>query len=137
MTVAKLPIVRVAEIAFPTTRTTDCISFYKGLGLQYDERVDDSRIHFAEVGEQLFGFALKGRGFFTGRDDEMVYAPLHVAFEVESGKIHECIAFLKSRNIDCSPVVENSAGWHGAKESESVYFEDPAGNIMELWDPRK
>lgn len=135
MKLAKLPVVRVAEIAFLTSKTNECLSFYKELGLRYGEDVDSKRIHFADVGEQLFGFAHKDRGFFTGRDDEMVYAPLHVAFEVGSGKIRECAEFLRSRNIDCSPVVENSAGWHGAKESVSLYFVDPAGNIMELWDP--
>jgi catechol-2,3-dioxygenase len=44
-----------------------------------------------------------------------------------------CITFLESKGIKCSPKVEMSEGWHGAKKSTSIYFKDPQGNMMELW----
>lgn len=106
------------------------------MGLAYDEDPDVKRIHFADVGEQYFGFAYEDRGFFTGYDEERIKAPLHVAFEIPGDKIDECVAFLISREVKCSPKVENSTGWHGALKSASVYFEDPAGNIIELWAPQ-
>ena len=133
----KLPLVRVAEVAFLTRDVGRCAKFYRELGLPFDAKPDTKRIHFADVGEQYFGFAGEERGFFTGYDDERARAPLHVAFEVPSDEIDDCVAFLRSRGVEVSPKVEGSPGWHGAAKSTSVYFSDPAGNIIELWAPRR
>lgn len=133
----ELPLLRVAEIAFLTSKLDECAKFYRGLGLGYKVRLDKKHIHFADVGEQFFGFAHKDRGFFSGYDNERLKVPLHIAFEVPSNQIDECTAFLTSKRIKCSPKVENSKGWHGARKSTSVYFQDPHGNIMELWAPQK
>lgn len=44
-----------------------------------------------------------------------------------------------SKLIEAQPSlkVENSKGWHSARKSTSVYFQDPHGNIMELWAPQE
>jgi catechol 2,3-dioxygenase-like lactoylglutathione lyase family enzyme len=128
--------VRVAEVAFPTSKLEACASFYRELGLPFSVDPDRRRIQFADVGEQFFGFAHEDRGFMNGFD-EMVKAPLHVAFEVPGDQLDECIAFLNSKGIKCSPKIEISPGWHGVKKAWSTYFTDPAGNIMELWAPQR
>ena len=133
----KLPLLRVAEIAFLTSKLEDCAKFYRDLGLGYKVAPDRKRIHFANVGEQFFGFAHEHRGFFSGYDDKYLKVPLHVAFEVPGNQLDGCIAFLTSKGIRSSPKVKNSKGWHGADKSASVYFQDPNGNIMELWAPQK
>ena len=129
----KLPLLRVAEVAFLTPKLAQCTKFYGKLGLKYSPRPDPKEIHFADVGEQLFGFVHEDRGFYTGYEEEFVKAILHVAFEVPYNQLDDCAAFLVSNEIKSSPRVENSKGWHGAKKSASIYFKDPAGNIMELW----
>lgn len=132
----KLPLVRVAEIAFLTTRTEECAKFYRKIGLDFPVRPNKKHIHFADVGEQYFGFAHEDRGFMSGHGDEMVKVPLHMAFEVQPDKLDECIRFLKRKGVKCSPKNENSRGWHGSRRAWSTYFSDPAGNIMELWAPQ-
>jgi len=131
----RLPLVRVAEVAFLTPKLEDCARFYRRLGLKFDENPDPKHIHFADVGEQYFGFAHEDRGFFTGYDEERIKAPLHVAFEIPADQLENCVSFLNSKGVKCSSKVENSEGWHGAPKSTSVYFTDPAGNILELWAP--
>jgi catechol 2,3-dioxygenase-like lactoylglutathione lyase family enzyme len=133
----RLPLIRVAEVAFLTRGVAECAGFYRELGLPFDEEPDRKHIHFADVGEQYFGFADEERGFFTGYGDERARFPLHVAFEVPGDKLDECSAFLRSKGVKVSPRVEASPGWHGAAKSASVYFTDPAGNIMELWAPQR
>ena len=65
-----------------TSKLVQCIEFYRKLGLEYSPNPDPKKIHFAGVGEQLFGFAHEDRGFFTGYEEEFEKATLHVAFEV-------------------------------------------------------
>ena len=133
----KLPLLRVAEVAFLTTRTEECAKFYRKIGLEFPARPNKRRIHFADVGEQYFGFAHEDRGFMSGYGDEMVKVPLHVAFEVQPDKLDACIRFLERKGVKCSPKVENSRGWHGSQRAWSTYFSDPAGNILELWAPQR
>ncbi len=123
---------RVSEVAFLTTRLQECIEFYRKIGLE-DFPSDLQRINFANVGEQLFGFCDERRGFIDGYGG-YTKALFHVAFEVPGDTLDECIAFLDAKGIKTSPKNE-SFGWHGAVKSTSVYFTDPAGNIMELWAP--
>ncbi len=125
---------RVAEVAFSTSKLVECSKFYRELGLDDFSAVPDKKaIHFANVGEQYFGFANEERGFFSGYDNEMIKVPLHIAFEVPNNSLNECMTFLSSRGVKCSPKIKGSRGWHGGKEPYSVYFKDPQGNIMELW----
>lgn len=128
--------VRVAEIAFLTPALGDCAKFYRKLGLEYPKKPSKRYIHFADVGKQFFGFAHEERGFYDGHG-KYIKVPLHVAFEVPGDRLDECRRFLVSLGIKCSPKIEASRGWHGAEASASIYFMDPAGNIMELWGPRR
>jgi catechol 2,3-dioxygenase-like lactoylglutathione lyase family enzyme len=134
----KLPLIRIAEVAFLTPKLVETAEFYRMLGLdEFSSNPDKKKIHFANVGEQFFGFADEQRGFFSGYNEEMIKVPLHVAFEIPSNQIENCIRFLESKEVKCSPRIENSEGWHGAKKSSSTYFRDPQGNIMELWAPER
>lgn len=130
----KLPLLRVSEVAFLTPKLKECVEFYRKIGLQ-DLLLNPQRINFANIGEQLFGFADEKRGFLDGYGG-YTKALFHVAFEVPSDKLDECIAFLNEKGIKTSPKNEFS-DWHGTTKSTSVYFTDPAGNIMELWAPQK
>ncbi len=130
----KLPLLRVSEVAFLTPKLEECVEFYRKIALQ-DLPLNPQRINFANIGEQLFGFADEKRGFLDGYGG-YTKALFHVAFEVPSDKLDECVAFLNDKGIKTSPKNEFS-DWHGTTKSTSVYFTDPAGNIMELWAPQK
>jgi len=130
----KLPLLRVSEVAFLTTKPRECTEFYRKIGLE-DLPSDPKRINFANVGEQLFGFCDADPGFIDGCGG-YTKALIPVAFEVPFESLDECIAFLNAKGIKTSPKNEFS-GWHGTTKSTSVYFSDPAGNIMELWAPEK
>jgi catechol-2,3-dioxygenase len=130
----KLPLLRVAEVAFLTAKPHECLEFYKMIGME-GLPSDPKRINFASVGGQLFGFCEDAHGFIDGYGG-YTKALFHVAFEVPSEALDECITFLNSKGIKTSPKNE-FRDWHGAPKSTSVYFTDPAGNIMELWAPEK
>jgi len=131
----KLPLLRVSEVAFLTSKLTQCLEFYRQIGMG-DLPPEPERLNFANVGEQLFGFCDSSKGFVDGFGG-YVKAPLHVAFEVPLESLDDCIAFLSSRGIKTSPKVDGGRNWHGAPKSISVYFQDPAGNILELWAPER
>ena len=132
----RLPLVRVAEVAFLASNVKECVDFYRRIGM-LDLPAIPSRLNFAHVGEQLYGVCDDKTGFFdpwTGgysRDWR-----LHVAFEVPSDKLDESIEFLKDRGIKVSPKSQWE-NFHDVPHSTSVYFLDPAGNIIELWAPKR
>ncbi len=129
----KLPLLRVAEVAFLTPKLNECVEFYAKMGLQYSQPTDPTKVQFANVGEQLFGFADEKRGFIDGYGG-FAKTPFHVAFEVPGDKIDECIDFLNSKGVKTSPKIK-ATDWHGVPLSWSVYFADPMGQIIELWAP--
>jgi len=131
----KLPLLRVAEVAFLASNVKECIDFYRKIGMA-DLPTSPSRLNFASVGEQLYGVCDEKVGFFdpwTGGYSKDWR--LHVAFEVADEKLDECIEFLKTRGIKVSPKTQWD-DFHNVPHSTSIYFRDPAGNIIELWAPR-
>jgi catechol 2,3-dioxygenase-like lactoylglutathione lyase family enzyme len=132
----RLPLVRVAEVAFLASNVKDCIDFYRMIGM-VDLPDSPGRLNFSRVGEQLYGVCDEKIGFFDPWTDS--YSKdwrFHVAFEVPSDKLDESIEFLKSKGINVSPKNEWD-NFHGVPHSTSIYFLDPAGNIMELWAPKR
>jgi len=132
----RLPLVRVAEVAFLASNVKDCIDFYRKIGM-VDLPADPGRLNFAGVGEQLYGVCDEKIGFFDPWTDS--YSKdwrFHVAFEVPSDKLDESIEFLKAKGIKVSPKNQWD-NFHGVPHSTSIYFLDPAGNIIELWAPKR
>jgi catechol-2,3-dioxygenase len=129
----KLPLLRVTEVAFLTTKVRECAEFYRKIGLT-DLPSDLQRLNFADVGEQLFGFCDERIGFIDGYGG-YTKARIYVAFEVPDSTLDGCVDFLSARGISTSPKNE-FVNWHGAARSTSIYFTDPGGNIIELWAPK-
>ena|SRR5438552_2286347 len=95
------------------------------------------RLNFARVGEQLFGACDDKTGFFDPwTSDYSKHWRFHVAFEVPDHKLDECIEFLKTKGIKVSPKTRWDS-FHDVPHSTSIYFPDPAGNIIELWAPKR
>ncbi len=133
----RLPLRRVAEVAFLASNISECLDFYKKIGLVGFpvDSTKPSRLNFANVGEQLFGVCDEKEGFIDGHGG-FVKSKLHVAFEIPPEKLDESVSFLESQGINVSPKT-HAKDFHEVAQSTSVYFPDPAGNIIELWAPRR
>jgi catechol 2,3-dioxygenase-like lactoylglutathione lyase family enzyme len=134
----RLPLRGVAEVAFLAANVNECLDFYKKIGLVDFFPVDATkpgRFNFANVGEQLFGVCDEKEGFIDGHGG-FVKSKLHVAFEIPAEKLDESISFLETQGINVSPKTQ-AKHFHGVAQSTSVYIPDPAGNIIELWAPRR
>ena|SRR5437660_7585690 len=131
----RLPLVRVAEVAFLASNVKECVDFYRKIGM-VDLPASPGRLNFASVGEQLYGVCDEKIGFFDAWTGGYLKDwRFHVAFEVPDDKLDECIEFLKAKGIKASPKIQWDNLFHGARHSSSIYFPDPAGNIIELWAP--
>ena len=128
--------VRVAEVAFLAPDVKECIDFYRKIGM-VDLPADPGRLNFAKVGEQLYGVCDGKIGFFDpwtgGNSRDWRF---HVAFEVPGDMLDACIEFLQAKGIGVSPKAQWD-NFHGVPHSTSIYFPDPAGNIIELWAPKR
>lgn len=128
----------VAEVAFLASNFKECVEFYRKVGLEV--RGDPRFVNFSNVGKTLFGIVDENRGFFDPNssieDPKFLKPPicsrLHIAFEVPSDQLDDCLAFLEARGIKVSPKHEWE-NFHGVPHSTSVYFTDPEGNAIELW----
>jgi len=129
-------LVRVAEVAFLASNLKECVDFYRRIGM-LDLPTSLGRLNFARVGEQLYGVCDDKTGFLDpwtgGYSKEW---RLRIAFEVPDEKLDECIEFLKAKGIEVSPKTRWD-NFHDVPHSTSIYFPDPAGNIIELWAPKR
>jgi len=60
----RLPLIRVAEVAFLASNVKECIDFYRKIGMA-DLPASPGRLNFARVGEQLYGVCDGKIGFLT------------------------------------------------------------------------
>src|SRR5712691_6450902 len=99
----RLPLVRVAEVAFLASNVKECVDFYRRIGM-VDLPASPGRLNFARVGEQLYGVCDEKTGFLDpwtgGYSKDWRF---HIAFEVPNEKLDECIEFLKAKGVKVSP----------------------------------
>lgn len=129
----RLPLRRIAEVAFLAANFKECIDFYRKIGLELSPNA--KRLTFGQVGTEMeyFGVCDEKIGFLDPFPDAK--SQLHVAFEVPSEKLDECISFLEGKGIKTSPKYEWEDTFQGVPAS-AVYFLDPEGNVIELFAPR-
>ena len=53
---------------------------------------------------------------------------VHFAFSVSRGQLRAIAQRLRERGVDARGPVEHDGG------DQSLYFEDPEGNVVEVWD---
>jgi catechol-2,3-dioxygenase len=98
-------------------------SFYRDLGLQLLLE-EGGRVWLAAGEDCRLGIWPPGEKEFADRGGRHV----HFALSVDSGKLDDLTGGLRSRGIEVQGPVEHDGG------DRSVYFFDPAGNRVELWD---
>jgi len=112
------------EIRLQTNRLFPLYHFYKNvLELQV---TDDSDVQFTihTRGSKLI---------FEKTQDPLSYPDYHFAFNIPSNRIHEAHGWVKERTAllwieDYQGYITDFSNWN----AKSVYFLDPAGNIVEL-----
>ncbi|HMJ02522.1 MAG TPA: VOC family protein [Conexibacter sp.] len=85
---------------------------------------EDDRIWLACGKHTRLGVWAVGEKEFGDRGGRHV----HFAFSVARGQLQAVAAQLRELGVECHGPVEHDGG------DRSLYFEDPEGNLVELWD---
>jgi catechol-2,3-dioxygenase len=113
----------ICELVLETDDVESLQSFYRDLGLQLLLE-EEGRVWLAAGENCRLGIWPPGEKEFSDRGGRHV----HFALSVDSAKLEGLTGSLRSRGIEVQGPVEHDGG------DRSVYFFDPAGNRVELWD---
>jgi catechol-2,3-dioxygenase len=113
----------ICELVLETDDVPRLQSFYRelGLGLLLEE---GDRVWLAAGEDCRLGIWPPGEKEFSDRGGRHV----HFALSVGSDGLDSLTEQLRGRGVDVQGPVEHDGG------DRSVYFSDPAGNRVELWD---
>lgn len=118
-----MTIAGICELVLETDDVEALASFYRALGLELVLEEDD-RVWLA-VGERCrLGIWPPGEKEYSDRGGRHV----HFALSVDHDRLDALTAGLRERGAEVEGPVEHDGG------DRSVYFSDPAGNRVELWD---
>src|SRR4051812_33250968 len=113
----------ICELVLETEDVEALSAFYRELGLELILEEDD-RVWLA-VGECCrLGVWPPGGQEFDDRGGRHV----HFALSVDQDRLDALIGRLRERGVEVEGPIEHDGG------DRSVYFFDPAGNRVELWD---
>ncbi|TMK55549.1 MAG: VOC family protein [Actinobacteria bacterium] len=113
----------ICELVLETDDVGSLASFYRELGLELVLEEDD-RVWLA-LGERCrLGIWPPGEQEFDDRGGRHV----HFALSVDRDDLDDLTARLRKRGVEVQGPVEHEGG------DRSVYFSDPAGNRVELWN---
>jgi catechol-2,3-dioxygenase len=118
-----MPIAGICELVLETDDVERLRAFYEELGLQTLAEEGD-RV-WLRVGEHCrLGIWSPGEKEFSDRGGRHV----HFAFSVGADGLDALSAQLRERGVEVQGPIEHEGG------DRSLYFSDPAGNRVELWD---
>lgn len=114
----------ICEATLETSNRSELESFYRSLlGLKVLSR-DDDRTWLACGSRARLGLWTPGEKEFGDQGGRHV----HFALSVEPGVLDLATMRLRDLGVDFDGPVEHPGG------DRSIYCEDPAGNVLELWD---
>jgi catechol-2,3-dioxygenase len=118
-----MKIAGICELVLETDDVGLLTSFYRELGLELVLEEED-RVWLA-LGERCrLGIWPPGEQEYSDRGGRHV----HFALSVDQDRLDALTAGLRERGVEVEGPVEHDGG------DRSVYFSDPAGNRVELWD---
>lgn len=113
----------ICELVLETDEVEDLVRFYRELGLEPISAGGDRA--WLAAGERCrLGIWPPGEKEHSDRGGRHV----HFALSVDHERIDELVRGLRERGVEVDGPVEHDGG------DRSVYFFDPAGNRVELWD---
>ena len=113
----------ICELVLEAEDVDALAGFYAGIGLQELSR-EDGRVWFAAGERARLGLWPPGEKEHRDRGGTHV----HFALSVEPGTLERLAERLKGNGLEVSNPVEHDGG------DRSLYFYDPEGNRVELWD---
>src|SRR5215211_156962 len=113
----------ICELVLETEDVKQLSSFYRELGLKQVMEEDD-RVWLAAGECCRLGIWPPGEKEFSDRGGRHV----HFALSVDQNRLDALTHSLRERGVEVQGPVEHGGG------DRSVYFFDPAGNRVELWD---
>jgi catechol-2,3-dioxygenase len=114
----------LAELTIETTDLAAAEHFYRAVvGLELLAREDD-RVWLAAGPQARLGLWSPGTKEFGDQGGRHV----HFALSVEPGGLDRLVDRLRRAGVGARGPVKHSGG------DRSLYFEDPAGNMVEAWD---
>lgn len=113
----------ICELVLETDDVEGLQSFYRELGLDLLLE-EEGRVWLAAGKHCRLGIWPPGEKEFSDRGGRHV----HFALSVGSGELNSITGGLRGRGVEVQGPVEHDGG------DRSVYFFDPAGNRVELWD---
>ncbi len=119
-----MTIAGICELVLETDDVERLQTFYEELGLRRLLAEDEDRL-WLQAGENCrLGIWSPGKKDHADRGGRHV----HFAFSVGAAGLEALSAQLRERGVEVEGPVEHEGG------DRSVYFSDPAGNRVELWD---
>lgn len=114
-----------AELTLETDDLEQMRSFYEGvLGLEVLSDDEPDRLWLQVSDHARLGLWTPGRKEFGDRGGRHV----HFAFSSTPGRIDDLVGRLRANDVEVRGPVEHPGG------DRSIYFKDPAGNLVEAWD---
>jgi len=113
----------ICELTLETSDPEGVAAFYLGLGLEELDR-DDDRIWLAAGRSSRLGIWTNGEKEHDDRGGRHA----HFALSVSPERLEDAVRDLRSTDVEVEGPVEHDGG------DRSIYFDDPAGNRVELWD---
>jgi catechol-2,3-dioxygenase len=113
----------ICELVLETDDVEGLQTFYRELGLSLIAEEDD-RVWLALGRRCRLGIWSPGEKEFSDRGGRHV----HFALSVDHDRLDPLSAELRQRGVEVEGPIEHEGG------DRSVYFFDPAGNRVELWD---
>jgi catechol-2,3-dioxygenase len=118
-----MKIAGICELVLETDDVERLTAFYRELGLELVLEEDDRA--WLAVGERCrLGIWPPGEQEYSDRGGRHV----HFALSVDEDRLEALSEGLRERGVEVEGPVEHDGG------DRSVYFSDPAGNRVELWD---
>jgi catechol-2,3-dioxygenase len=113
----------ICELVLETDDVEELSSFYRRLGLELLSE-EEGRVWLAAGKRCRLGIWPPGEKEFSDRGGRHV----HFALSVDEDRLDALTEGLRERGVEVEGPVEHDGG------DRSVYFFDPAGNRVELWD---
>ncbi len=118
-----MTIAGICELVLETDEVERLASFYRELGLEQVLEEGD-RVWLAVGKRCRLGIWPPGEKEYADRGGRHV----HFALSVDHDRLDTLSAGLRGRGVEVEGPIEHEGG------DRSVYFSDPAGNRVELWD---
>jgi catechol-2,3-dioxygenase len=118
-----MSIAGICELVLETEDVGGLQAFYEGLGLS--TLVEEEDRVWLQIGQRCrLGIWSPGEKEYSDRGGRHV----HFAFSIAADGLDALNSRLRARGVEVEGPVEHEGG------DRSVYFFDPAGNRVELWD---